>query len=120
MSGFSFARFRAVLRKEWIQIRRDPFTLRIVLLLPVLQLLLFGYAINSDPKHLPTGLLSADQSRYERTIVSALQNTAYYDVRRLASETEAERGIANGELMFVINIPPGFDRAVDRGERPQV
>jgi ABC-2 type transport system permease protein len=120
VSRFSFARFRAVLRKEWVQIRRDPFTLRIVVLLPVLQLLLFGYAINSDPKHLPTGLLSADHSRYERTIVSALQNTAYYDVRAVASEAEAERGLAEGRLMFVINIPPGFDRAVDRGERPQI
>ena len=58
MSGFSFKRFLAVLRKEWIQIRRDPFTLRMIIALPVLQLFLFGYAINANPRHLPAGLLS--------------------------------------------------------------
>src|SRR6266567_7624551 len=93
MSPFSFKRFLAVLRKEWIQVRRDPFTLRMIILLPVLQLFLFGYAINADPKHLPAGLLSADHSRYERAIVAALRNTGYYDIRELASEAEAERGL---------------------------
>ena len=120
MNGFSFRRFLAVLRKEWIQVRRDPFTLRMIIVLPVLQLFLFGYAINSNPKHLPTGLLSAEHSKYERTIVAALQNTGYYDIRTLASEAEAERGLADGDLLFVVNIPPGFDRSVDRGEQPSV
>jgi hypothetical protein len=62
VSGFSFRRFLAVLRKEWIQVRRDPFTLRMIIALPVMQLFLFGYAINTDPKHLPTGLLAVDHS----------------------------------------------------------
>jgi ABC-2 type transport system permease protein len=120
MNGFSFWRFLAVLRKEWIQVRRDPFTLRMIIVLPVLQLFLFGYAINADPKHLPTGLLSADHSKYERTIVAALRNTGYYDIRPLASEAEAERGLADGELLFVVNIPPNFARSVDRGEQPTI
>jgi ABC-2 type transport system permease protein len=120
MSGFSFRRFMAVLRKEWIQVRRDPFTLRMIILLPVMQLFLFGYAINADPKHLPTGLLTADHSQYERTLVAALKNTGYYDIRELSSEAEAERGLADGDLLFVINIPPNFDRSVDRGEQPTV
>ena len=120
VNGFSFRRFLAVLRKEWIQVRRDPFTLRMIVALPVMQLFLFGYAINADPKHLPTGLLSADHSKYERTIVAALKNTGYYDIRPLASEAEAERGLADGELLFVVNIPPNFDRSVDRGEKPAV
>ena len=120
MSGFSFRRFLAVLRKEWIQVRRDPFTLRMIIALPVMQLFLFGYAINTDPKHLPTGLLAVDHSKYERTLVAALKNTGYYDIRPLASEAEAERGLADGELLFVINIPPSFDRSVDRGEQPTV
>jgi len=115
MNGFSFRRFVAVLRKEWIQVRRDPFTLRMIIVLPVMQLFLFGYAINADPKHLPTGLLAVDHSKYERTLVAALKNTGYYDIRPLASEAEAERGLADGELLFVINIPPNFDRSVDRG-----
>lgn len=120
MNGFSVRRFLAVLRKEWIQIRRDPFTLRMIIALPVMQLFLFGYAINADPKHLPTGLLVAEHSRYERTIVAALQNTGYYDIRQLASEEAAERGLADGELLFVVNIPPNFDRSVDRGEQPAI
>jgi ABC-2 type transport system permease protein len=120
MSGFSFRRFVAVLRKEVLQIWRDPLTLRMIIVLPVLQLFLFGYAINADPKHLPTGLLAVDHSKYERTLVAALQNTGYYDIRPLASEAEAEAGLADGELLFVVNIPPNFDRSVDRGEQPAV
>jgi ABC-2 type transport system permease protein len=120
MNGFSFRRFLAVLRKEWIQVRRDPFTLRMIIALPVMQLFLFGYAINADPKHLPTGLLAVDHSKYERTLVAALKNTGYYDIRPMASEAEAERGLADGELLFVVNIPPNFDRSVDRGDQPSV
>ncbi len=120
MSSFSFRRFLAVLRKELIQVRRDSLTLRMIIALPVMQLFLFGYAINTDPKHLPTGLLAVDHSQYERTLAAALRNTGYYDVRSLASEAEAERGLANGELLFVVNIPPNFDRSVDRGEKPSV
>jgi ABC-2 type transport system permease protein len=120
VNGFSFRRFLAVLRKEFIQVRRDPFTLRMIILLPVMQLFLFGYAINTDPKHLPTGLISADHSQYERALVAALRNTGYYDIRQLASEAEGERALADGTLLFVVNIPPGFARAVDRGDRPAV
>ena len=120
MIGLSGKRVRSLLRKEWIQVRRDPMTLRLIIALPIMQLLLFGYAINTNPKHLPTGLLFAEPSRYERTIVTALQNTGYYDVRTLASEQAAEQGLAQGELLFVINFPPSFDRSVDRGESPSV
>ena len=120
MNGFSFKRFLAVLRKEWIQMRRDPMTVRMIIALPVMQLFLFGYAINVTPKNLPTGLLSASHSKYERTIVAALQNTGYYDIRTLASETEAEQALTQGEVLFVINIPPNFDRLVDRGEKPTI
>ena len=77
MKSFSFGRFLAVLNKEWIQVRRDPITLRLIIALPVMQLFLFGYAINADPKHLPTGLLAPDHSTYVRTIVAALRNTGY-------------------------------------------
>jgi ABC-2 type transport system permease protein len=120
VNAISFKRIAAVLRKEWIQLRRDPMTLRMIIALPVMQLFLFGYAINANPKNLPTGLLSATHSKYERTIVSALQNTGYYDVRALASEAEAERALSAGEVLFVINIPANFDRALDRGEKPAI
>jgi ABC-type multidrug transport system permease subunit len=120
MMGLSAKRLRALLRKEWIQVRRDPMTLRLIIALPIMQLLLFGYAINTNPRHLPTGVLVAEPSKYERTIVTALQNTGYYDVRLLRSEQEAEQGLAQGDLLFVVNVPPNFDRSVDRGELPSV
>jgi ABC-type multidrug transport system permease subunit len=85
-----------------------------------MQLFLFGFAINSDPKHLPAGLLSIDDSKYTRTIAAALNNSGYYDIRVLRSEAEADAGLAGGDLMFVIEMPPNFDRAIDRGEQPSV
>ena len=120
MNAISPKRVAAVLRKEWIQLRRDPMTLRMIIALPVMQLFLFGYAINANPKNLPTGLLSATHSKYERTIVTALQNTGYYDVRSLGSEAEAERALRAGEVLFVVNIPANFDRSLDRGEKPAI
>lgn len=120
MSGFSIARFLAVLRKEWIQVLRDPLTLRFIILLPLMQLFLFGYAINTNPKNLPTGVLSADHSNYERRIVAALQESGYYDIRHMATEAQAERALADGSVLFVVNVPVNFARSVDRGEDPTV
>ncbi len=120
MSAFPFKRFVALLRKEWLQMTRDPITLRFIIALPMMQLFLFGYAINTNPKNLPAGLLSVEHSKYERTIIAALRNTGYYNISLLSSEAEAERALAQGELLFVINIPPNFDRSIDRGETPSV
>jgi len=120
VNRFSFARLAALLRKESIQVIRDAMTLRMIIAIPIMQLFLFGYAINSDPKHLPAGLLSIDDSKYARTIAAALTNSGYYDFRLLRSEREADDGLARGDLIFVVEIPPGFDRAVDRGESPSV
>ena len=120
MTGFSFRRFLAVLRKEWIQMRRDPTTIALTVAVPLLQLFLFGYAINANPRHLPTGVISAEHSRYERTLTAALTNTGYFDIRSFATEREAELALARGDVLFVLNIPPGFARAVDRGEKPSV
>ncbi len=120
MNGFSLKRLYSLLRKEWIQVRRDPMTLRLIIALPIMQLFLFGYAINTNPHHLPTGLLISAPSRYERTIITALQNTGYYDVRLYHSESQAERALATGEALFIVNVPPNFDRSVDRGETPTI
>src|SRR5580698_2671402 len=103
MTGFSVNRMRSLLRKEWIQVRRDPMTLRMIIVLPVLQLFLFGFAIDTNPRHLPTGLLMSEPSKYERTLVSALENTSYYDIILLASEAESEKALAEGDVLFVIN-----------------
>ena len=118
--NFSFRRLWALLRKEWVQVRRDPTTLRLIILMPMIQLLMFGYVINSNPHNLPAGVLMAQPSKYERSIVTALHNTGYYNIRRVATEAEAEEDIASGKLTFVINIPANFDRSVDRGESPSI
>lgn len=99
---------------------RDPITLRFIIALPMMQLFLFGYAINTNPKNLPAGLLSVEHTKYERTILAALHNTGYYNISILDSEAEAERALRQGELLFVINIPPNFDRSIDRGETPSI
>ncbi len=120
MNGFSWARLAAMLRKESQQMRRDPMTIMLTVMLPLLQLFLFGFAINTNPHNLPTGLLSASHSEYERTIVSALQNTGYFDIRTFQTEHQADAALARGDVLFVLEIPPGFARAVDRGEHPSV
>jgi len=120
MTAFSLKRLRALVRKEWAQMTRDALTLRFIILVPVIQLFLFGFAINTNPKNLPTGLLSVDHSKYERTLIAAMQNSGYYEIRTLASEAEAERALAQGEVLFVIELPANFDRSVDRGDVPSV
>jgi ABC-2 type transport system permease protein len=120
MNSFSLVRLFAVLRKEWVQMRRDRATVGLTVALPLIQLFLFGYAINANPRHLPTGLLSAEHSTYERTLVAALQNTRYFDIVPFDTEAEAEQALRRGDVMFVLNIPPDFSRRIDRGEQPQV
>jgi len=120
MSRFSLARLFAMLRKESLQMRRDRATVGLTVMLPLIQLFLFGYAINANPRHLPTGLIAVEHSTYERTHVAALQNTGYFDIRSFATESDAEEALARGDVLFVLNIPPDFSRRIDRGERPQV
>lgn len=120
MNSFSFARLFAMLRKEWLQMRRDRATIGLTVMLPLIQLFLFGYAINANPHHLPTGLLTADHSTYQRTLVTALENTGYFDIHSFATEAAAEQALRRGDVMFVLNIPPGFSRRIERGEQPQV
>jgi ABC-2 type transport system permease protein len=120
MIGFSFSRFLAVLRKEWLEMRRDPATIGLTVALPLIQLFIFGYALNANPRHLPTGVLTAEHTTYTRDIEAALANTGYFDLRPYASEREADQALARGDVLFVLNIPPGFSRDVDRGERPMI
>ena len=119
MSRFSLARLFAMLRKESLQMRRDRATVGLTVMLPLIQLFLFGYAINANPRHLPTGLIAVEHSTYERTLVAALQNTGYFDIRPFATESDAEEALARGDVLFVLNIPPDFSRRIDRGERPR-
>jgi ABC-2 type transport system permease protein len=116
---FSFRRFAAIVAKEFIQMRRDRLTFGMMIGIPMMQLILFGFAINSDPKHLPTAVLSADQSIFARTLVSALKHSDYFDVRyELRSEAELDRLLEQGRVQFALHIPSDFSRRLLRGERP--
>ncbi len=120
MNGFSFARLAAVLQKEWRQMRRDPMTIRLTLILPMIQLFLFGFAINANPRHLPTAVVSADHSIYERTLLTALINTKYFDLRPYNTIAAADTALKRGDVLFVLQIPPDFAREVSRGAKPQI
>jgi ABC-2 type transport system permease protein len=119
--GFSFARVYAVLLKEFIQMRRDRLTLGMILGVPIMQLLLFGFAINLDPKHLPTAIAADDGGVFSRSLTVALSNSAYFDVvRTTRSPTEARRLLDEGIVSFVIEIPVNFTRDLVRGAQPQL
>src|SRR5271169_5100030 len=119
LSGFSLSRWLGIVVKEFIQLRRDRLTFGMIVGIPVIQLLLFGFAINSDPKSLPTAVPSQDNSRYARTVTAALQTSSYFKVvKQIGSEDEAEKLLARGEVQFVVTVPVGFERALARGERP--
>ena len=120
MTGFSFSRLGAMLGKEWRQMRRDPMTIRLTLILPMIQLFLFGFAINANPRHLPTAVVSADHSIYERDLLAALTNTKYFDLRPYRDAVAADTALRRGQVLFVIEIPPNFAREVMRGAHPQI
>jgi ABC-2 type transport system permease protein len=116
---YSARRLWAVIVKEFVQMRRDRLTFAMIVGIPILQLILFGFAINSDPRALPTAVLSADPSIYSRSFVYALENTGYFRItREVRTEEEAERAIALGTVQFVLTIPANFSRDLARGDRP--
>ncbi|WP_347312199.1 ABC transporter permease [Defluviimonas sp. SAOS-178_SWC] len=118
---FSLGRLLALLRKEVIQMRRDRITFAMMLGIPLIQLILFGFAINSDPKGLPAALVAPTQDRYTRAIVSALELTGYYRFTHpAASAAEAERLITRGDVSFAVTVPSDFGRRVERGDHPQI
>jgi ABC-2 type transport system permease protein len=116
---FSTARWWSVVRKEFLQLRRDRITFAMIVALPIVQLTLFGYAINSDPKHLLTGLLVQDESEFTRTFIAGMKASTYFDVIGTFKDEEAARAaLARGKVQFVLTIPPDFTRRLLRGERP--
>ena len=119
--AFSPARLWAMVVKEFIQMRRDRLTFGMMVGIPLLQLILFGYAINSDPKNLPAAVLLADQGPQGRTLLYAIQNSGYFRfVKQLKTETEGRDALARGEVQFVISIPENFSRGLLRGDRPAI
>jgi ABC-2 type transport system permease protein len=119
--AFNFARFFAVVQKEFIQMRRDRLTFAMMIGIPMVQLILFGYAINSNPKHLPTAVYAADNSPFSRTIIWALRNSSYFDLTREAhSAAEIQRWLAEGQIQFAVTVPVDFSRKLLRGEKPDL
>lgn len=117
----SLRRTLAVFRKELVQMRRDRLTFAIMLAIPIMQLLLFGYAINTDPRHLPAAIEARDHGPFTRAIVSAMQTSTYFDVETsVTGEGEATKLLARGEVDFALVIPEGFEAALLRGEQPQL
>lgn len=119
MNLFSWARFIAVLAKEFVQMRRDRLTFAMMVGVPIMQLILFGFAINSDPKHLPTAVLAADNSAFSRSFVRAMENSEYFRVKHMVSSpAEGERLLQVGEVQFFVTVPEDFSRKLQRGEHP--
>jgi ABC-2 type transport system permease protein len=116
---FSFHRLRGIIVKEFTQMRRDRLTFAMMLGIPLIQLTLFGYAINADPRHLPAAVLLADQGAQGRTLLQSMKNSTYFDfVRQVSTEVEGRDLLARGQVQFVVNIPENFSRDLLRGDRP--
>jgi ABC-2 type transport system permease protein len=120
-TGLSWSRWIGIINKEFIQLRRDRLTFGMIVGIPIIQLILFGYAINTDPKNLPTAVLQADRSIYGRSLLQGLKNSGYFRIdQEVSSEGEAEELIASGRVQFVVNIPEDFGRKLVRGEKPSL
>ncbi len=121
MSFFSLSRVLAVLAKEFTQLRRDRLTYAMILVLPVVQLLLFGYAINDLPRHLPTAVLVQEDTVFARSVLAALRNSAFFDVTAVArSPSDLDTLLRKGQVQFAVTIPGDFSRRVIRGDDPQI
>lgn len=118
-TGLSLSRWIGILVKEFIQLKRDRLTFGMIVGIPVIQLMIFGFAINSDPKQLPTAVLAAESGPFSRSLLAAMQTTGYFRVQRqVTSEAEADRLLARGEVQFVVTVPADFGRRIVRGEQP--
>ncbi|HEY6512277.1 MAG TPA: ABC transporter permease [Burkholderiaceae bacterium] len=119
MTAFSFSRWWGIVLKEFLQLKRDRITFGMVVGMPIVQLILFGYAINTDPRHLPTAVVVGEHSEFTRSYLSAMKTSGYFEfVDELASEEAARAALARGDVQFVVNFPGDFTRRLLRGERP--
>ncbi|EYS88314.1 mannose-1-phosphate guanyltransferase [Cupriavidus sp. SK-4] len=116
---FSLQRWWSIVLKEFLQLRRDRVTFGMIIGLPIMQLLLFGFAINTDPRHLPTAVIAADQSEFTRSFIASMEQSTYFKlVGTLPDEQAGREALMKGEVQFVLTIPPDFTRRLLRGERP--
>jgi ABC-2 type transport system permease protein len=116
---FSASRWWSIVRKEFLQLRRDRVTFAMIVGIPILQMTLFGYVINTDPKHLDTAIIDADRSHVTRSFVWAMKNSRYFNfIAELPNEAAGREALARGQVLFVVNFPAGFTRRLLRHERP--
>jgi len=118
-NGFSIIRWWSIVRKEFLQLQRDRVTFAMIVGIPIIQMALFGYAINTDPKHLDTAIISGDDSSITRRFISALNTSSYFKiVGELPNEAAGRDALDQGKVLFVVSIPAGFTRQLLRHERP--
>ena len=114
-------RLKAMIAKEFIQMRRDRLTFALMIVLPLIQLTLFGFAINTNPKYLPVAIVNADFSPLTQAFMSAIQNTEYFQVKYPnVTESEAEKLLARGDIQFIVQIPTNFTRQLIHGDKPDL
>ena len=119
LNGFSWSRWWSMVLKEFLQLRRDRITFGMIVGLPIMQLALFGYAINTDPRQMPTAIIAADHSPFTRSFIAAMRSSDYFHiVEELDTEEAGRAALAQGRVLFVVTIPPDFTRSLLRGERP--
>jgi ABC-2 type transport system permease protein len=118
-TALSWSRWLGIMTKEFIQLRRDRLTFGMIVGIPILQLILFGFAINSDPKQLPSAVLDGDHSVYSRSVVRGLRNSGYFRIdHEIATAAEGEALLADGAVQFVVTVPAQFGRGLVRGDKP--
>ena len=118
---FSIARWWSIVRKEFLQLRRDRVTFAMIVGVPIIQMALFGYAINTDPKHLDTAVINADNTNITRSLLWGMRNSGYFKfVGELPNEAAGREALNQGKVLFVVNIPAGFTRQLLRHERPSL
>ena len=118
---FSLSRWWSIVRKEFLQLRRDRVTFAMIVGIPIVQMALFGYAINSDPKHLDTAIINADNTDITRSFIWGMKNSDYFKfIGELPNEEAGHEALTQGKVLFVVNIPAGFTRQLLRHERPSL
>lgn len=119
--SFSFNRWWAIVLKEFLQLKRDRVTFAMMVILPIIQLALFGFAINTDPKHLPTAVIAYDESEFTRSLLTSMQTSEYFAIHpRYTSAEEAQEALQKGEVQFILTIPSDFTEKLLRGEKPSL
>lgn len=120
-NAFSFSRWWGIIIKEFLQLKRDRVTFAMMVGIPIIQLALFGFAINTDPKHLPTAVVSYDKSEFTRTLISAMQTSQYYAIdTHYTTPNDAQDALKKGKILFILTIPADFTQKLLRGEKPSL